>query len=145
MSFACSPKSFIAIAPTSVTNGGTATGTVDTLGIDMLTLLVHTSTSDSTSNNPSVLKIEEGDTTSSYAAITELTGDGVGGFTIADAVTSGNWTTQFNLDTRARKRYLKISVSPTTTQTVTVVGIGQHNAEAPITATLAGVNSLVQA
>lgn len=115
-------KAVLVISPVSKTNAATATGTLDTQGYDYLVLDVGTTTSNTASNNPSVLKIGEGDTTSAYTDVTTLVGDGTGGFTIPNAVTSGNWLCSFNLDLRKRKRHLKLSVSPVTTQTIWAQG-----------------------
>lgn len=125
----------VVINDTGVTNGETATGNIDTLGYDWLTLDVFMSTSNDTTNNPSVLKLTESDDTvvTNFAAITKFTGDNASGFTIPAAVTSGNWLFKFNVDCRGRKRYLKLSVTPVTTQQVTAIanlGVGD---EAPAT------------
>ena len=61
-------KSVIAIIPISKTNGATATGEmIDTKGFDYAEISIIASTADVVSNTLSVLKIEEGDTTSSMA------------------------------------------------------------------------------
>lgn len=140
MSFAIPCKAAIVLAPVSSTNGETHTGIIDTLGYDFLTLDVFTTTSDSTANNPSVLKLTEGDTNaiSSASAITEFTGDGAGGFTIPLADTDTPWLVKFNVDCRARKRYLFLSISPTTTQTLSAVANLFKGSTAPITAGNAG-------
>ena len=140
-------KQVIAISPAQFTNAATATGQIDTLGYDYLTLDVAMATSNNTTNNPSVLKITEGDTTviSSAAAITALTGDGTGGFTIPASVTSGDWGVKFNLDLRKRKRYLFLSVSPLTTQVITAIANLSHGEESPVNTTEASVKALVEA
>lgn len=116
-------KQVIVISQASTTNAATASGNIDTLGYDWATIDVITATSDSTSNNPSVLKVAESDDTvvTNFADITALVGDGVGGFVIPNAVTAGNWGVKLNVDCRHRKRYLKVSVSPTTTQVITCI------------------------
>lgn len=129
-------KAAVVINDSGVTNGETATGNIDTLGYDWLKLDVMMTTSDDTTNNPSVLKLTESDDTvvSNFAAITKFTGDGAGGFTIPNAVTAGNWIASFNVDLRGRKRYLKLSVTPITTQGVHAIanlGLGD---EAPVSA-----------
>jgi hypothetical protein len=122
----------------SETNAGTLTSdAIDTLGYDAVTILVHGTTSNNATNNPSVLSIKEGDTTSSYAAITALTGDGVGGFTIPNSPTATTTAAfaMFNLDTRARKRYLQVLISPVTTQTYSVVALLNRSEQAPTSTT----------
>lgn len=144
MSLSISPKQVIAINQASTTNAATASGNIDTLGYDFATIDIITTTSDSTSNNPSVLKLSESDDTvvSNFANITGFVGDT--DFTIPDAVTSGNWGVKLNVDLRHRKRYLKVSVSPTTTQVITAIANLYKAADAPNTATKAGVKSLVE-
>ncbi|MDH3636847.1 MAG: hypothetical protein OES09_00080 [Gammaproteobacteria bacterium] len=124
-------KCDVAITPASFTNAATASGNVDTLGFDAMTLDVFMSTSDSTSNNPSVLKLSESDDTvvTNFADITAFVGDTA--FTIPNAVTSGDWAYKFNVDLRGRKRYIKTSVSPTTTQVIAAVANLYVGDEAP--------------
>ena len=81
-------KQVIVLDQESVTNGATATGVVDTLGFDRLMVDLITSTSNAVSNNPSVLKLAEGDTTSAFTNVSGATGDaGSADFDIPDAVT----------------------------------------------------------
>jgi len=59
------------------------------------------------------LKLQEGDTTSSYSDVTAFVGGGVGGFTIP---TPGNTTdtnvVRFDVDLRGRDRYLNVYATP---------------------------------
>jgi uncharacterized protein (DUF1778 family) len=113
------------IFQSSVTNAGTASGNVDRLGFDYVRISVLLPTADVVSNKPTVLKISESDDTvvTNFANVSGF----VGGtdFTIPNAITSATSITQpyaiFNVDCRGRKRYLKISVSPATTQVVNAV------------------------
>jgi hypothetical protein len=70
-------KQVIAINAASTTNANTATGVVDRLGWDYMTLDVITTTSNDTTNNPSVLKLQQSDTTdaTNYADISGTVGD----------------------------------------------------------------------
>lgn len=138
-------KQSIIINQASTTNAGTATGYVDTLGADFVTIDVITTTSNNVTNNPSVLKVTESDDTyvSNSSAITGLTGDT--DFTIPNAVTSGDWGVKFNIDCRARKRYLHVSVSPVTTQTITAIANLGKMGEAPVSTASANVKALVEA
>lgn len=121
-------KHVLPIPFTSTTAAGTATGNIDTLGYDYLTVNVLLPTADVVSNKPTVLKLSECDTTvvSSFADITAFVGGGTGGFTIPNAITAASSISLpyavFNVDCRARLRYIKVSVSPATTQVVTVLG-----------------------
>ena len=139
-------KQVIAINQASTTNAATASGNIDTLGYSFATIDVIATTSNNTTNNPSVLKIAECDTTvaTSFADITEFVGDGTGGFTIPASVTSGDWGVKFNVDLRGRKRYLKVSVSPLTTQSFTCIANLFRASELPTSTTTANVQALVE-
>lgn len=141
-----STKQVIVVSQTSVTNAGTAAGNIDTIGYDYVSIDVITSTSNDTTNNPSVLKVAEDDgtVTSNFTDITEFVGDDSDGWTIPASVTSGNWGVKFNIDLRARKRYLRVSVSPLTTQVITVIANLSKHEIAPIDATKSGVKALVE-
>ena len=134
------PKTAIMISPTSTTNGATTTGTVDTKGFDYAVIDVLATTSNNVTNNFSVLTLAHGDTTSAYTAIS--TGDT--DFTIPAADTSSaQVVAQMRVDMRARKRYLKLSASPVTTQTITAVAHLYRADELPVTADKAGAGVLV--
>lgn len=113
-----SPKAVIAIAPASTTNGATVTGSIDTLGYDFVSIDVYQATSNNTTNKFSTCKISHSDTTdaTNYSDITALVGGGAGGFTIPAADTSNPQLYKFNVDTKKTKRYLKVSLTPVTTQ-----------------------------
>lgn len=142
------PKSVIAIIPISKTNGATATGEIiDTLGYDYATIDVIAHTADVVSNTLSVLKLQEADVTAttSFANVSGA----VGGtdFTIAtNAYTSTTnqnvW--KFNVDLRARKRYLKVLASPQTTMIIAGVANLMRGEQAPITAAKAVALNLVE-
>lgn len=134
-------KHVIAITPISKTNGATATGEIiDTKDWDYLDVGVFASTADVVSNTLSVLKIEEGDTTSSFATFSGA----VSGtdYTIAtNAYTStsnGQNVWSFHVDTRARKRYLRVTASPQTTMVIGGLGVLSRGAKNPVTAAEAG-------
>lgn len=131
----------------SKTNGATATGMVDCMGFDFLTLDVIATTADVISNAPTVLKLQEADVTnaSSFADISGAKGGT--DFTIPNAVTAATAVVQnvykFNVDLRARKRYIQAVYSPQTTQNVTVVGNLGRAEDAPISAAKANALTLV--
>lgn len=137
-------KQVIVINQSSTTNAGTASGNIDTLGYDFATIDVITTTSNDVTNNPSVLKLSESDDTvvSNFANVSGAVGDT--DFTIANSVTTGDWGMKFNVDCRARKRYLKVSVSPLTTQVITAIANLHKGKEAPVSTTDAGVYNLVE-
>ena len=138
-------KTVAAITPVSVTNGGTATGNaIDTLGYRYCTIHVFAGTADVVSNKPTVLKVQESATTdaTNFADVSGL----VGGtdFTVANSLTSLPNNYQIGIDLGVkRKRYLRVLVSPATTQVIAGSAHLHRAEEAPITATKAGVLNLV--
>lgn len=122
-------KSAVVINDSGVTNGESATGNIDTKGYDWMTLDVMMTTSNDATNNPSVLKLSESDDTvvTNFADISGAVGDT--DFTIPAADTSNDDIYKFNVDLRGRKRYIKLSVTPTTTQGVHAIanlGLGDE-------------------
>jgi len=138
-------KQVIAISQASTTNAATATGNIDCKGFDYAMIDIIASTSNTATNNFSVLKLSECDTTvaSSFADITAFVGDGTGGFTIPNAVTTGNWGVKMCVDLRGRKRYLKVSASPVTTQVVTAIANLFRGEDMPVNSTDVDVKALV--
>lgn len=103
----------VAIKPQSVTSGATASGFVDTLGYDEAAVDVVLDSQASTTSNPSVLKLMQSDITDAtgFANITGFVGDATDGFVIPPAGTAVT-VVRLNVDMRARKRYLRVDVSP---------------------------------
>lgn len=114
-------KTVVTMCGTGVTNGATVTANIDTLGCDYAEIDVILGTANTTSNKPSTLKLAECDTTvvTDFANITGY----VGGtdFTVVAADTANPNIYRFNIDCRHRKRYLKVTVTPLTTQEAIVV------------------------
>lgn len=140
-----SAKSVCAIVPISKTNAATATGeAIDTRGFDYCSITVVAATADVVSNKPTVLKVQE-------SAITDATGFAdvsglIGGtdFTVANSLTS--LPNVYRLDIKlkpARKRYLRVLVSPATTQVISGVATLSRGENSPGTAAEAGVLNLV--
>ena len=140
----------------SATNAATMTSAnIDTLGFDWCTIdiLASTQSASTQAGSPSVLKIQESDTTvvTSFVDVVGFRGasatatnvDFVVGIGYI-ATTSGLNAYKFNVDCRARKRYLNIVASPTTTQTFNVVANLGRGEQAPTTATKANVLNLVE-
>lgn len=133
-------KIAIAIIPISKTNGATATGElIDTKGWDYCTIGIVASTADVVSNTLSVLKIEEGDTTSSVATFTgAVSGTDYTIATNAYTSTTNQNVWSFNVDCRARKRYLRVSASPQTTMVIGGVAVLSRGEIGPATSAQAG-------
>jgi hypothetical protein len=129
----------------SVTAGATNNVIIDTIGYDWATIDIVATTADVVSNKPTVLKLQESDDTNStnFADITAFATPTVpSANTAATAVLQNNY--KFNVDTRARKRYLRTAYSPQTTQTVTVVANLGRGEASPVTAAKANAMTLVE-
>lgn len=137
----------------SATNAGTYTSSnIDTLGVDFLTIDIAATTQSASTQagSPSVLKIQESDTTvvTSFADVVGFRGGSATAtnvdFVVAIGKTSGINAYKFNVDARARKRYINVVVSPTTSQTFETTANGFRAEQAPYTAAKAGVLNLVE-
>jgi hypothetical protein len=139
-------KTVVAINGSAPTNGENVTGQIDCIGYDFATIDIIATTANVVSNKPTVVKLQELDTTvvSSFADISGA----IGGtdFTIPNANTAATAVIQniysFNVDLRGRKRYLQVSYTPRTTQTVVAVAKLFRGEEAPITAAKANAMTL---
>jgi hypothetical protein len=117
----------------------TATLTIDTIGFDHASVTVLRASNASTVF-ASVIKVEESDDNSAYTNVTALVGGGTGGFTIpAVSSTSATSILKMDIDTRAKKRYLKVSYTPGATATVAITARLGRGEESPISNTDAGV------
>lgn len=119
----------------SATNGATLTSdNIDTKGHREVLITIHGTTSDNATNNPSVLKLQQSDTTdaTNFGDVTGYVGDT--GFTIPSSPTAtttapfavlhlgyGKWT----------KRYLRLLISPVTTQTFSAIAQMARSEEVP--------------
>lgn len=142
-------KHMIAIVPISKTNGATATGEpIDTKGWDYVDIAVVASTADVVSNTLSVLKIEEGDTTSSYATFTGAVSGtdytiATNAYTQIGATGGSQNVWSFHVDTRARKRYLRVSASPQTTMVIGGAAVLSRGEKGPVSVSDAGALNAV--
>ena len=137
-------KQVIAIAQVSTTNAATATGVIDTLGFSYCSIDTIMATSNAVSNNPTVFDLLESDDTVVTNAVTVSGFIGDTDWTIPNCVTSGNYGIKFNVDCRGRKRYLRVRISPLTTQVITCIAnlsLGEQSAD---DTTSAGVKAIVE-
>ena len=137
-------KCVLAINQLSTTNGATTTGVIDTLGYDFAEIDVIATSSNNVTNNPSVLKLSESDDATTYTDVSGFVGDT--DFTIPAVYTNtaSDWKVKFSVDCRPRKRYLKVSVTPITTQILTAIANLHKGDEGPNSATDASVDALVE-
>jgi hypothetical protein len=111
--------------------------TIDTLGYDYASVAVLRASNASTAF-ASVLKVEESDDNVSYSNVSGL----VGGtdFTIpAVADTAVASIVKLDVDTKAKKRYLKVTATPAVSVNTVVTARLSRGEEAPVTAADAGV------
>jgi hypothetical protein len=129
--------------------GATATAslTVDTIGYDYCSLSVLRA-SNAATTFANVLKVEESDASGSgYSDVTALVAGGTGGFTVPAITAAGTASTsvvKLDVDTKARKRYLKVSYTPGATATVAITGRLSRAAESPANASDANVLTWVR-
>lgn len=134
----------------SVATNANTTATVDLQGFDWATIDVFGATAAAT-DQPTVLKIGEGDTTSAFTDITAFVGGTATatnvGYVIPAQITSTSvfYSVKFNIDCRARKRYLQVSIgSPGATTAFSAVANLGKGEQAPVNATKANVQALVE-
>ncbi len=119
----------------------TATLTIDTMGYDHASISVLRASNASTVF-ANAIKVEESDDNSSYANVTALVGGGTGGFTIpgiAASATGSASILKLDVDTKAKKRYLKVSYTPGASATVAIVARLGRGEVSPETNAQAGV------
>jgi hypothetical protein len=143
----------IVLPPASYTNGATAALTIDTLGFDAVSIDAVLSASNNATNVPSVFNLQTADVTnaSSFGNVTANGAVNYGSGTSNQTVTanSGSLTSYYttaNTSTSAadvitydlalvggKQRYLKVSISPVTTQTIAIVANLYRGAIEPAT------------
>ncbi|MBR1246145.1 hypothetical protein JQ609_04275 [Bradyrhizobium sp. AUGA SZCCT0169] len=142
----------IPINAVSKTAGATASGIIDTFlpncgPARWCTIDVIATTADVVSNKPTVLKLQEGETTDATSMVNIAGFVGGTDFTIPNANTAATALIQnsykFNVDLRARKRYIQVSYSPATTQVVSAIANLSMSGGSPTTA--AKANAMVLA
>jgi hypothetical protein len=137
----------VAELPTAAVGAtATATLTIDTLGYDHASVTVIRASNASTVFANAV-KVEESDDNSSYSNVTALVGGGSGGFSIpaiAVSATGSASVLKMDIDTKAKKRYLKVSYTPGASATVAIVGRLGRAEVSPENAAQANVIGLVR-
>jgi hypothetical protein len=130
----------VAALPTgTVASSETATMTIDTVGYDHASITVLRA-SNAATTFASVLKVEESDNNSDYSNVTALVGGGTGGFTIPAVSATGSVSVvKMDVDTKARKRYLKVSMTPSTAVNVAMSARLSRAEVSPENASQAGV------
>lgn len=122
-------------------SSGTATLTIDTQGYNYASVAVMRASNASTTF-ASVLKVEESDDNQSYDNISAFVLGGTGGFTLPAIPASGTAATsivKMDVDCKARKRYLKVSCTPSTAVNVAMSARLSRGEEFPASASDANV------
>ena len=131
----------LATLPTAAV-GATATSTltIDRLGYDHVSVSAIRASNASTVF-ASVLKVEESDASGSgYSDVTALVGGGAGGFSIpAVTDTDAAAIVKLDIDARAKKRYLRVSMTPGASATLAIVAGLSKAEESPSTVGEKGV------
>jgi len=142
-------KVIVGLNGITASTAGTATAVFDTEGYDScsLCLIAGTSHGSTTTSDPATLTLSECDASNVATNFTNISGC-VGGtdfpMPLMYTSTTSTWTVLFNVDLRGRRRYLKINVAPTTTIAFTAIAHLFRGDQAPINATLANVDTLVE-
>jgi hypothetical protein len=131
----------------AVGSTATATLTIDTLGYDHASVTVIRASNASTVFANAV-KVEESDSSGSgYTDVTALVGGGTGGFAIpaiAASATGSASILKMDIDTKAKKRYLRVSYTPGASATVAIVGRLGRAEVSPENAAQANVIGLIR-
>jgi len=137
------PKSVIVLSATAFTQtGSTAAGYIDCKGFDYAVIDVCATTTDNATHNFSAITLSEGDSSASVAAVS--TGDT--DWTIATQSTASSAiVAQFRCDLRARKRWLKLSITNGLYAAPTVWAHAQlyRGDSMPVSAAQSGVDALI--
>lgn len=122
-------KYAICLEPLSLTNGATASLVVDTKGAfigtsdnavaDYLAIDVLCGRTNAATNVPSVFKLQESDITNA-TGYSDISGSSYTTAVTSQSTTAGNNYTYF-VSLPPRKRYIKLLVSPVTTQVIAAV------------------------
>ncbi len=134
----------------SATNGATLTSDyVDCRGFGEAVILIHATTSNNATNKPTISVLQSDDTeATNFAAVTALTsGTNTGNFTAGAAPTATTTApyAKLHIDLKKRKRYLKVTVTPLTTQTFSVLAGLERAKVLPVSTTDQNVATSVNA
>jgi hypothetical protein len=129
-------------------------GPIDTIGADWCTIdvLSTTQAASTQAGSPTVLKLQEADVTAATSFVDIVgTRGGSATATNVDFVVGIGYTAtttatayKFNVDCRARKRYLQLVATPAASQTFSVTANLGRNEQSPSTAAKAGVLNLIE-
>jgi len=136
----------VAELPTAAVGAtATATLTIDTLGYDHASVVVIRASNASTVFANAV-KVEESDLAGSgFTDVVGLVGGAASGFAIPAVTATGSASMlKMDVDTKAKKRYLRVSYTPGASATVAIVGRLGRPEVSPENAAQANVIGLVR-
>lgn len=120
---------YIPLAPASVANNATATLIVDRKGYDEVSFCVLQATAAAATHKPFTVRVSESDTTdaTAFSTITGYNG-GTAATNVPQTVDAPTSATAcppmiLNVDCLAKKRYLRLEVTPGTTQILGAVAV----------------------
>lgn len=131
--------------PLLVGSTAVTTLTIDRRNYDQVSVLVMKSGVAAATSFATVLKVSESDNNSSYDDVTALVKDGVGGFTVPAVSTAVGSVVKMDVDCKARKRYLRVTMTPDASATISIVGLMSRGEEYPSTDAEVGVDKVVKA
>lgn len=148
------PKLIMDATVSAATAAGAATYTspaIDLLGVRFATIDVSATvvTAATQAGSPQTLKLQECDTSGgTYVDVVGFRGGAALSasvdFVVGIGVTSGQNAYKFNVDCRARKRFLKVVAVPAVSTTFQVTANGFRMDTAPVTSAKANVLSLTE-
>lgn len=149
MQYLAASKTVAKIGTGDTSTAQTATHTIDTLGYAYASIdVVFEPAAATTDAICTALKVEESNAASSdFANVTELVGNGTGGFTIptSGSKTADSNVVRLNLDLRGHKRYLKVSATPVAASVVATVVRLARGEIGPVSADASGVQVVANA
>lgn len=135
------------MSDTQIAAASTVSGYVDTLDYDYCTIDICATTADVTSNIFTTLDLSEGLVSNAYTAIAAYTGTAAAGYTInpvADT-SDAHVVARFNVDCSKYERYLRVQMSPQTTQSIVAIARLGYKDEADTTTAALGAGATVTA
>jgi hypothetical protein len=136
----------VALPPTSVASAASSSAAIDTFGYHAGSFLILSGPA-TAATAPSALSITECDTAGgAYAAVPATVGGAAYAIPVGSTAAGGNVYAVFNLDLRRRKRFLKINITNTVTQTLSMMALLYRGDASPVGTTTpanVGVSGIV--
>ena len=134
----------VALPPTAVASATQASNPIDTLGYHYATIAVQSGPASAVTAPTALTLLESDQIAGPYTPAPGFRGgaavDATHDFVLPNGSTAvgGSVYAAFNIDTRRRKRFLKLSLTNTVTQTVTVLALLSRADQTPVGTTTPG-------